>query len=127
MATTTTKTGFFQEKQSDGSIADSWIRALSLLFFILLCAFLVFSYLSYKSNIVEFTKLLRDGSITEQSFNVLFTQIKMIDWDILLLLVTATVAPKVIQKFAEAKTGIKDTTETTTKTSTSDQTIKTTN
>lgn len=119
------KVGFFQELQADGSIADSFIRGLSALFFVLLSVFIVLSYLSYKSNIGEFAKLLRDKSITEQSFNVLFTQIKMIDWDILLLLITATVAPKVIQKFAEAKTGVKDSTEATTKTESSEQTIKT--
>jgi biotin transporter BioY len=120
------KTGFFQELQADGSISNSFIRGLSALFFILLCGFVVLSYLSYKSNIAEFIKLLKDKNISEQSFNVLFVQTKMIDWDILLLLVTATVAPKVIQKFAEAKTGVKDTTETNTETSSSKQTIKTT-
>ena len=119
------KVGFFQELQPDGSVADSFIRGLSALFFVLLSVFIVLSYLSYKSNIGEFTRLLRDKCITEQSFNVLFTQVKMIDWDILLLLITATVAPKVIQKFAEAKTGVKDSTETTTKTASTEQTIKT--
>jgi hypothetical protein len=120
------KIGFFQELQADGSVSDSFIRGLSALFFVLLCGFVILSYLSYKTNVAEFTKLLRDKVITEQSFNVLFTQTKMIDWDILLLLVTATVAPKVIQKFAEAKTGIKDTSESSSTTTTVDKTSKTT-
>lgn len=117
------KVGFFQELQGDGSVANSWIRMLSLLFFILLCGFILLSFRAYQSNLALFTKLLQDKSITEQSFNVLVLQTKSLDWNVLLLFVTATVAPKVIQKFAEAKSGIKDSTESIIKTASSEQII----
>ena len=43
---------------------------------------------------------------------MLITQQSRIDWDIFSILVIATVVPKAIQKFAEVRTGIKSTTET---------------
>lgn len=121
------KTGFFQELQPDGSIANSSIRLFMLFFFILLCAYTSSSLLIYQNNLDHFIVLLKDKCITEQSFNMLVLQTNKIDWNVFTILVIATVVPKAIQKFAEMKTGFKDTTETTTKTSTSDQTIKTTN
>ena len=117
----TNKAGFWQEKQADGSISDSFMRLLETLFFILLCVYTFFSFVYYESHFQEYTKLLTQKSITEQSYNMLISQLKIIDWDIFSILVIATVVPKAIQKFAEMKTGIKDssiTTETTIKTDT---------
>jgi hypothetical protein len=119
------KVGFFQELQRDGSVGNSFMRMLEMFFFGLLIVFLFFSFRSYKSSLALYTKLLEERSISEQSFNVLALQTKVIDWNVLLLLVTATVAPKVIQKFAESKTGGKDSMETITKTSLSEQEVKT--
>jgi len=119
--TKTVKAGFWQELQVDGSVTDSFMRLLETLFFMLLCAYTFFSFTYYESHFQEFTKLLTQKSITEQSYNMLISQLKIIDWDIFTILVIATVVPKAIQKFAEMKTGIKDssiTTETTIKTDT---------
>jgi hypothetical protein len=116
--------GFFQELQPNGIVANSFIRGLEALFFVLLCIYVFLSFRSYHSNIDEFILLLKNKCITEQSFNVLILQTKPMDWDILLLFITATVAPKVIQKFAEMRTGVKDSTETITKTASSEQSIK---
>lgn len=113
------KAGFWQELHPDGSVTDSFMRFLETLFFIFLCAYTFFSFIYYESHFQEYTKLLTQNCITEQSYNMLISQLKIIDWDIFMILVIATVVPKAIQKFAEMKTGIKDsseTTETTTKT-----------
>ena len=106
------QTGFFQELQQNGMIANSFMRLLESFFFALLCAYTWFSNQSYESHFSEYIKLLRDKCITEQSFNMLISQLKRIDWDIFAILVVATVVPKAIQKFAEMKTGVKDTSET---------------
>ena len=114
-----TKAGFWQELQSDGSITNSFMRLLETWFFGLLCAYTFFSFIFYESHFKQFTQLRITNMITEQSYNLLISQLKVIDWDIFCILVIATVVPKAIQKFAEMKTGIKDsseTTETTTKT-----------
>ena len=120
------KTGFFQELQGDGSIANSSTRLFQLLMFMLLTAYMYSSISIHQSNVAQFISLLKEKSITEQTFITLMLQTKNLDWDALLLLVSATVVPKVIQKFAEARTGIKDTTETSTETASSKQVIKTT-
>jgi hypothetical protein len=107
------KTGFWQEKLADGTVADSFVRLLESFMFGFLCAYTFFSFKSYELHFEEYTKLLRDGCLTEQGFNMLIMQLKQIDWNIFWVLVMATVAPKVIQKFAETKAGIKDTSEST--------------
>jgi len=114
-----TKAGFWQEVQADGSVTNSFMRLLETWFFGLLCAYTFFSFVFYENHFKQFTQLRTDNLITEQSYNMLISQLKIIDWDIFCILVIATVVPKAIQKFAEMKTGIKDsseTTETTTKT-----------
>jgi hypothetical protein len=121
----TGKAGFWQEILPNGLVSNSFMRLLESFFFGLLCAYVFFSFQSFQSQFNEYVKLLRDKSITEQTFNVLIIQLKHIDWDIFVILVIATVVPKAIQKFAEMKTGIKDTSETTTKTATTEQTTKT--
>ena len=113
------KAGFWQEVQSDGSITNSFMRLLETWFFGLLCAYTFFSFVLYRSNFAQFTQLRIDKLISEESYIMLMSQLKIINWDIFAILVVATVVPKAIQKFAEMKTGIKDsseTTETTTKT-----------
>jgi len=116
-----TKAGFWQEVQADGSVTNSFMRLLETWFFGLLCAYTFFSFVFYEDHFKQFTQLRTDNLITEQSYNMLISQLKIIDWDIFCILVVATVVPKAIQKFAEMKTGIKDssvTTETTIKTDT---------
>jgi len=105
------KVGFLQEVQKDGSIANSFMRLLESFFFGLLCAYTYFSNASYENHFSEYVGLLRDKCITEQSFNVLTSQMKRIDWDVFAILVIATVVPKAIQKFAEMKTGVSDSSE----------------
>ena len=118
--------GFWQELHLGGVIGNSFMRLLESFFFGLLCAYTFFANQSYELHFAEYIKLLRDKCITEQSFNMLTSQLKRIDWDVFAILVIATVVPKAIQKFAEMKTGIKDTSETTTTTTSTDKTIKTT-
>jgi hypothetical protein len=117
------KTGFLEEVQKDGSVSRSFMRLLEALFFVLLIIYMFFSNESYESHFAQYVQLLRDKSISEQSFNMLMTQLKRIDWDIFTILVVATVVPKAIQKFAEMRTGVKDTSETSTITASSSQTI----
>ena len=123
---TQSKIGFLQEVQANGSVANSFMRLLELLFFGLLCVYTFFSFTSYNSQLIEYTNLLRTNCITEQSYNMLVNQLHRIDWNIFMLLVVATVVPKAIQKFAEAKTGIKDTVESSTTTTTIDKSQTTT-
>jgi len=108
-----TKAGFWQELQADGSVTDSFMRLLETWFFGLLCAYTFFSFIFYESHFKQFTQLRITNMITEQSYNLLISQLKVVDWDIFMILVIATVVPKAIQKFAEMKTGIKDSSETT--------------
>jgi hypothetical protein len=121
-----TKIGFWQELQVDGSVANSFMRLLESFFFALLCAYTFFSFQSYEKHFREYTQLLRDKCITEQSYNMLISMLKHIDWDIFVILVIASVVPKAIQKFAELKTGVKDTSESTTTTTVTDKSSKTT-
>jgi len=123
---TQAKIGFFQEVQANGSVANSFMRLLELLFFILLCAYTFFSFVAYNAQLIEYTTLLKTNCITEQSYNMLVSQLKRIDWDIFVILVIASVVPKAIQKFAEAKTGVKDTTESSVTTTTIDKSQTTT-
>lgn len=120
------KIGFWQELQADGSTANSFMRLLESFFFGLLCAYTYFSFQSYASQLDKYIALLREKCISEQSFNMLMSQIRHIDWDIFAILVIATVVPKAIQKFAELKTGVKDTTSTSTTTTITDKTSQTT-
>lgn len=106
------KYGFWQESLPDGNASSSFMRLLETLFFIILCAYMFFSNQSYEFHFAQYVQLLKDKCITEQSFNMLITQQSRIDWDIFSILVVATVVPKAIQKFAEVRTGVKSTTET---------------
>lgn len=119
------KTGFLQELQSDGSIANSSVRLFSCFFFVFLCIYTFASFHSYEDQFTIYVTLLREKCITEQSFNMLVNQMKKIDWDIFAILVFATVAPKVIQKFAETKIGVKDISESSTTTIKTDKTSTT--
>lgn len=105
------KYGFWQELQSDGSAANSFMRLLETFFFVILCGYMFISNQSYEAHFREYVLLLREKCITEQSFNMLLTQLTRIDWDIFSILVIATVVPKAIQKFAENRIGTKSTTE----------------
>lgn len=104
--------GFLQEKLADGTLSDSNVRLFSCFFFAFLCIYTFVSLHSYEDQFAIYVSLLERGCLTEQSFNLLVMQLKKIDWDIFLILTVATVAPKVIQKFAETKLGGKDTSET---------------
>jgi hypothetical protein len=103
--------GFLQELQMNGQVANSFMRKLETMFFCILVVYMAGSSLLYQNHFNQFVTLLKAGCITEQSFNMLISNLKMYDWDTLLILIVATVAPKVVQKFAEAKTGIKIETE----------------
>jgi hypothetical protein len=98
------KIKFWQEFQPDGSIADSWIRLLSMLSFILLCAYLYYSMNWYKETFNIYTNLIKSkpSSISEQTYVALTMQLKQVDTTIFFILVALTAAPKVIQKAIEA-------------------------
>ena len=110
-------TGFMQELQPNGMVAKSWIRKLSALFFALLVVYTGLSLWMYTYQFNYYTWLLSKHFITEQTLLVLLNSLERINWDIFLILVVATVAPKVIQKFAEVKTGSGTTIKTSTSTS----------
>lgn len=105
------KYGFWQEPQPDGFAANSFMRLLETFFFVVLCGYMFISNQSYEAHFAQYVQLLRENCITEQSFNALILQLTRIDWDIFSILVIATVVPKAIQKFAEVRTGVKSTTE----------------
>lgn len=101
--------GTFQELQPNGTIAESFTRKASALTFVFWWVYFGFSYASYQSHFAKYCDLVSQKVITEQSFNMVVSELKMVDWDIFLLLAIAAVAPKVIQKFAEHKTGTQQT------------------
>ena len=104
--------GFLQELQLNGTVANSFIRKLETMFFCILVLYMAGATLLYQNHFNQFISLLKENCITEQSFNMLISQLKMYDWDTLLILIVATVAPKVVQKFAETKIGIRSESET---------------
>lgn len=116
------RVGFWQEVLANGTIANSFMRLLETFFFILLCMYTYFSFTTYNTQLAMYVELLRTNCLTEQTFVALTMQLTKINWDVFGILVVATVVPKAIQKFAEAKTGIKDTTESTVTTTTIDKT-----
>jgi len=116
------KVGFWQEVLANGTIASSFMRLLETLFFIFLCAYTFFSFTAYNDQLAQYVMLLNSNCLTEQTFVALTMQLTRINWDVFAILVVATVVPKAIQKFAEAKTGIKDTTESSVTTTTIDKT-----
>ena len=125
---TTPKTGFLQELQSDGSVANSLIRLLEILFFALLVIYTCGSTLLYQVHFQTYGQLLKDTLIDKSTYMLLIKDLVPINWDIFLILITATVAPKVIQKFAEAKTGISDSPNSSTESKeTTTKEVKTTN
>jgi hypothetical protein len=117
--------GFLQEVQASGSVTWSWVRKLSAMFFVLLVAYTATSLWMYIYQFNYYTWLLAKHLITEQTFVVLIQQLERINWDIFLILVLATVAPKVIQKFAEVKTGSGSSLKTTTSTTETSEESKT--
>lgn len=96
--------GTFQELQADGKIAESFTRKLSAATFVAWWVYFGFSYAAYESHFNKYCDLVKQKVITESSFNLVVSESKMVDWNIFLLLAVATVAPKVIQKFAELRT-----------------------
>ena len=118
--------GFLQELQTNGQIANSFIRKISAFFFGLLVMYMFFSNKSYEDHFSRYVQLLQAKALSQESFITLTMQLKRIEDYIFLILILAVVAPKVIQKFAEAKTGIKDTSESTTTTTTSSDKSSTT-
>lgn len=122
------KIKLWQELQPDGSVADSWIRILSMLSFILLCGYLYYSISWYKEIFRTYTDLLntKPSGISEQTYITLTMQLKQVDQMIFVTLVALTAAPKVIQKAIEAWSNGKfgSSTSTTSK-STSEETTKT--
>lgn len=118
------KIRFWQEIQPDGSIADSWIRALSCLSFILLCIYLWYSLILYRELFSKYTDMVTAKVISDQTYVALTMQLKQVDELVFWVLVLLTAAPKVIQKFAETwvnKTGSSSSTST----STSEKTTQT--
>lgn len=115
--------GFLQELQSDGSVANSQMRLLSMGAFIGLWVYCYFSFINYNMKFAAYVELLKAESISEQSFITLTMQMNQLDWDIFAILMTAIFVPKAIQKAFEAKTGVRGSSESSiTKTVTIDKT-----
>lgn len=108
--------GITQEELASGKIATSLMRVSSFITLLILIGYMVIANASYEHHFDQYVELMKVKTISEQSFNALILQLNRFDWDIVVILLVAAFVPKAIQKFAEAKTGIKDSTETTTTT-----------
>lgn len=101
--------GTFQEELPSGKIASSWMRKASAVAMVIFFGYMVFAGLSYEYHFTKFVEMRAANFITGESFNTLIIQQNRFDWDIVVILLVAVFVPKAIQKFAEAKTGIKST------------------
>lgn len=99
----TTKIGTHQELLPGGIIAESWMRKAETAAFIFWFLLTTFQCVSYELHFFEFSGLLRAGKLSEQTFETLILQLKMIDWSIFLIGGVFTFSPKAAQKFAEVK------------------------
>ena len=107
-----------QEELPSGKIASSAMRVSSFIALGILIGYLIVSDISYEHHFDRYVELMKGRTITEQSFNALVIDLKRFEWDIVVIFLVAAFVPKAIQKFAEAKTGVKESTETTTSTKT---------
>jgi len=119
----TSDIGINQELQANGMIADSWIRRRGTDVLWMWIIFNLYSIISYEWHFWVYSEMLKlnQSPITQQTYFSLVSQLQIINWEIFLFFGIAVFAPKAIQKFAEVRTGIKSTTE-----SSSESSLKTT-
>lgn len=98
--------GYLQEELPSGKVANSNIRLLSFIAMGVFLAYLVAASLSYEQHFNKYVELIKAGVIEEASFNTLILGLNRFDWNFVVILLVAAFVPKVIQKFAENKTGV---------------------
>lgn len=103
--------GYNQEELPSGKIASSSIRIMSFIALGILIGYLVVANISFEHRFDRYVELMKAKTISDTSFNTLVLELKRFDWDIVVILLVAAFVPKAIQKFAESKTGIISTTE----------------
>jgi len=106
--------GTFQELQANGLIANSWMRKAATWAFVFWIAFTAYSCASYEYHFYIYSQLLMikpESPLSQQSYITLISQLEMVNWTIFAFFGLAVFAPKALQKFAEAKVGIKTSVE----------------
>lgn len=98
--------GYLQEELSSGKIANSNMRLLSFIAMGAFLGYLVAASISYEQHFNKYVELMKAQVITEASFNTLVLELNRFDWNFVVILLVAAFVPKVIQKFAENKTGV---------------------
>lgn len=99
--------GFHQELQPDGKIANSWMRKWESIFGIVTVLYFAVSCYSFLSLRAKLVYALLDKVISEQTYNSVMLTLTLVDITVFVMLLVATFAPKVVQKFAEMKLGVK--------------------
>jgi len=99
--------GILQEELPSGKITTSSMRIMSFSALLGTFCYMLVSYLSYEKHFSEYVKMASEKVISEQSFNVLVTELKMFEEWVLLIFLCAAFAPKAIQKLIEIRAGIK--------------------
>lgn len=104
--------GTYQELQSNGMIAESWTRRTgtwAFVFWVLTTIYYCGSYEYHFYILSQMVSIKPDGAISQQTFITLINQLEVINWTIFAFFGLAVFAPKALQKFAEARTGVKST------------------
>jgi len=99
------KTGFFQELQPDGSVANSSTRLYSLAFAVLTIALLCFLTWAFNEHVNQLFAMADKKSIDQGTFVVLLQSMQIISPTILVVLGVMIFVPKYLQKLAELKLG----------------------
>lgn len=106
--------GFHQEQQPNGKIANSWMRKWESIFGVMTLIYLAIScYFYFTARAVLITAVVAK-TIDGSTYSSIMLTLNVVDLTVFIIMVTATFAPKALQKFAEMKTGVKDTDEQTT-------------
>jgi hypothetical protein len=98
--------GFFEELQSNGSVARSWMRLLSAGLFILATAYMFVQLAREQILTTYLYKLVQDNVIQKETYLILKMDLPHVDWLTFSTLITLAVGGKLAQKFGESKTEI---------------------
>jgi len=114
----TSDIGTYQELQPNGMIANSWTRKAGTWAFVFWVITTIYFCASYEWHFYLLSEMVKSDpkAITEQTFIVLINQLEVINWTIFGFFGLAVFAPKALQKFAETKSGIVSSSESSSKT-----------
>lgn len=93
--------GLLQEELPSGKITLSSTRVWSLLFIPIFISYMVASYIMFKYMFDKYVLLVEKEVITQESFNSMVLNLKLVDALIVMLFFLAIFAPKAIGKIAE--------------------------